>query len=202
LKIIPNYQTVENSNQIVSPMTAREKWHLAWKSVTDPFNIASAALGASWSQATSATPRYGYGGEALAERFGAAIGDFGSQTFFSTGIFATLLHQDPRYFRKGPPAGLLVRVADSLKQIVVARQDSGAKTFNASNILGVAAGIGFSNLYYPSASRTGTVMLSRVVTSLAADGMGNLMSEFWPDVRRKFFRKKKRGSAHGSIIIG
>ena len=109
---------------------------------------------------------------------------------------------DPRYFRKGPPAGLLVRVADSLKQIVVARQDSGAKTFNASNILGVAAGIGFSNLYYPSASRTGTVMLSRVVTSLAADGMGNLMSEFWPDVRRKFFRKKKRGSAHGPIIIG
>ena len=80
LKIIPNYQTVEDSSQNVAPMTAKEKWHLAWKRVTDPFNIASAALAASWSQATGATPRYGYGREALAESFRAAIGDFGSHT--------------------------------------------------------------------------------------------------------------------------
>jgi hypothetical protein len=192
MKIIPNYQTVEDSRQNVAPMTAKEKWRLAWKSVTDPFNIGSAALGAAWSEATGATPKYGNGGEALAKRFGASIGDFSSQTFLSMGVFATVLHQDPRYFRKGPRARFLVRVADSLKQVVVTRQDSGAKTFNASNMLGLAAGIGVSNLYYPSASRTGNVMLGRVVTSLSADGMGNLMAEFWPDVRSKLFHKKPK----------
>ena len=191
LKIIPNYQTVEESDRNIAPMTAKEKWHLAWKSVTDPFNLGSAALGAAWSQSTGTTPKYGHGGEALCQRFGAAIGDFGSQTFFSTGM-ATVLHQDPRYFRKGPRYCFWVRVGDSLKQIVVARQDSGAKTFNASNFLGMAAGIGFSNIYYPPSSRTGTVMGGRVVTSLSGDAMGNLLSEFWPDIRRKFFHKKPR----------
>jgi hypothetical protein len=144
----PDYRTIEDSSQNIAPMTSKEKWHLAWKSVTDPLNIGSAALGAAWSQATSTTPKYSHGGGALAQRFGAAIGDFTSQTFFSTGIFATV-HQDPRYFRKVRCSSFLVRVADSLKQIVVARQDSGVKTFNASNFLGMAAGIGFSNLYYP-----------------------------------------------------
>jgi hypothetical protein len=188
LKVIPNFQTVEDSNQKIAPMTVKEKWHLAWKNVIDPFNIGSAALGAAWSQADGGTPKYGRGGEALAKRFGAAIGDSSSQTVFATGA-AVILHQDPRYFRKGPSSNVLVRVADSLKQIVVARQDSGARTFNASNILGMAAGIGFSNVYYPSSSRTGTVMLGRVVTSLSADAMGNLLSEFWPDVRKKVFHK-------------
>jgi hypothetical protein len=192
LKIIPNYQTIEDSNQNIAPMTAREKWHLAWKNIIDPFNISSAALGAALSQAADATPKYGYGGEAMAKRFGGAIGDLSSQTFFSTGVFATVLHQDPRYFRKGPSSRIWVRVADSLKQIVVTRQDSGSKAFNASIILGLAAGVGFSNLYYPSRSRTGRVMLGRVATSLSSDGIGNLMCEFWPDLQRKLFRKKAK----------
>jgi hypothetical protein len=192
MKIIPNYQTVDDSNRNIAPMTAKEKWRLAWKSVIDPFNIASAALGAGFSQSANATPKYGHGGAALAERFGAAMGDFSSQDFFSAGLFATILHQDPRYFRKGPRYGFWIRVADSLEQIVVARQDSGRKAFNASNILGMAAGIGVSNLYYPSASRTGTVMLGRVGTSLTGDAMGNLLSEFWPDVRKKLLHKKAK----------
>jgi hypothetical protein len=192
MKIIPDYQTVEDSHQKVAPMTAKEKWDLALKEAVDPFNIGSAAMGAALSQAANQTPKYGHGGEAMAERFGAAIGDFGSQNFLSAGVFATLLHQDPRYFRKGPPVGFWARVGDSLVQIVVARQDSGAKAFNASNIFGMAAGIGLSNVYYPSASRTGTVMGNRVITSLTGDVMGNLMSEFWPDVQKKFFRKKSK----------
>jgi len=192
LKIIPDYQTVENSRQDVAPMTAKEKWNLAWKELIDPFNIASAGLGAAMSQGDNETPKYGHGARALGERFGAAIGDFGSQNVFSAGVFATLLHQDPRYFRRGPPSGFFARVADSLKQIVITRQDSGRHAFNASNFLGMAAGIGLSNVYYPSASRTGTVMASRVATSLTGDVMGNLMSEFWPDIEKKFFRKKQK----------
>ncbi|SPE39469.1 hypothetical protein SBA3_3230012 [Candidatus Sulfopaludibacter sp. SbA3] len=34
-------------------------------------------------------------------------------------------------------------------------------------------------------------MLSRVGTSLTGDVMGNLMSEFWPDIQKKFFEKKR-----------
>ena len=189
-KIIPNYQTVEDSNRNIAPLTPKEKWHLAWKETVDPFNFASAAAGALWSQSTNSTPRYGQGGAALGERFGAALADFSTQNFLSTGFFATVLQEDPRYFRKGPSAGLFERVGDSLKQTVFTRRDSGGATFNGSNFLGMAAGIGISNIYYPPASRRGSVMLGRVFTGLTGDVMGNLMSEFWPDVRKKLFHKK------------
>ena len=192
LKVIPDYQTVENSHQLVAPMKKGEKWMLAWKEVIDPFNIASAAVAAGFSQAGNETPKYGNGAEAFGKRFGAAIGDFGTQNFLGDGVFACLLHQDPRYFRRGPPSGLLSRVGYSFSQIVVTRQDSGARAFNASNVLGMAVGIGASNLYYPAASRTGTVMTRRVATSLLGNALGNLMSELWPDVKQRVFQKRPK----------
>jgi hypothetical protein len=96
-------------------------------------------------------------------RFGAALADFSTQNFFSAGLFANILRQDPRYFRMGPSAGILKRVGYSISRLVVARQDSGASAFNASNFLGMSVGIEASNAYYPSSSRTGTVMGSGLV---------------------------------------
>jgi hypothetical protein len=76
--------------------------------------------------------------------------------------------------------------------LFVCRNDAGRPTFNSSNLLGMGMGIAASNLYYPSASRTGTVMMGRVETSLFGGLTGNLLSEFWPDLQRKLFRKKSK----------
>jgi hypothetical protein len=194
LGVIPDYQTVNEpaGGGSVAPLTAKQKWHLALRETIDPFNIANAALGAGFSQIGNQTPKYGEGGPAYGQRFGAAIADLGTQNFFSAGVFASLLHQDPRYFRKGPEAGVSHRVLYSMSRLFVARQDSGASAFNASGILGMAAGIGASNLYYPAASIRGKVMAGRLETSLFGGLTGNLMSEFWPDLQRKFFHKKHR----------
>lgn len=193
LKVIPDYQTVEDTSKAVAPMTAAQKWNLGLRETADPFNIATAAMTAAESQHGNETPKYGEGWANYGRRFGAAIADFGTQSFFSAGVFATLLHEDPRYFRKGPGSKVAPRVLYSVTRLFVCRDDTGHTVFNAANILGMSAGIAVSNLYYPSASRTGTVMASRVETSLFGGVMGNLMSEFWPDVQRKFFRKKSKG---------
>jgi hypothetical protein len=197
LGVIPDYQTVEDSSQAVAPMSVREKWHLLLKENTDPYNFASAAFGAAWSQSSNGTPKYGHGGIAYVERFGAALGDMGTQSLFSDGFLACVLHQDPRYFRKGPKSGFAARVMYSLSRIVITREDSGKETFNSSNLGGMLMGIGMSNAYYPPASRTGTVMVSRIGTSLTGDAMGNLMSEFWPDVRSRLFHRFSRNRGNG-----
>jgi len=189
LGVIPDYQTVRDSSQPVAAMTPRQKWQLAWKESIDPFNIANAAMGAAFSQADNETPRYGHGGAAYAMRFGAALGDFGTQNLFSAGVLANLFHQDPRYFRRGPSSKFINRVGYSISRIAVTRQDSGKEAFNVSGIGGMMLGIGASNAYYPSASRTGTVMVSRVGTSLLGGAMGNLMSEFWPDLQSRFLHR-------------
>jgi hypothetical protein len=187
LGLIPDYQTVNDPTATTPPLTPKQKWLFFLDETRDPFNIAAAALSAGLSQADNQTPKYGEGGAAYAARLGAAFGDFTSQNLFSDAVLSCLLHQDPRYFRKGPQARILARVLYSLSRIVVARQDSGRSTFNSAGIFGMAMGIGTSNLYYPSASRTGTVMATRVGTSLGGWAIGNVGAEFWPDIQRKFF---------------
>jgi hypothetical protein len=188
--VIPDFQTVRNSNGVVAPLTAKQKWNLAFRESMDPFNIATAAMAAGFSQRENETPKYGEGGAAYGKRFGAAVADVSLQNLFSAGLLATVLHQDPRYYRKGPGTGVIRRAVYSVSRIVIARQDTGQAAFNASGVGGTLLGIAASNMYYPSASRCGTVMLGRLTTSFTGGVMGNLMSEFWPDIQKKFFHRR------------
>ena len=190
--VIPDFQTVRDPNAPVVPLTPRQKWALAFRESVDPFNIATAAMTAGFAQRDNQTPKYGEGTAAYGKRFGAALADFGVQNLFSAGLLANVLHQDPRYYRKGPGSGVLKRAVYSVSRIVIARQDSGAAAFNASGIGGTLMGIAASNLYYPAASRRGSVMLGRLTTSFSGGAMGNLMSEFWPDLQAKLFHRQHR----------
>lgn len=191
--VIPDFQTVRDPHAAFVPLTPQQKWSLAFKENIDPFNIASAAMAAGFSQLGNQTPKYGVGGVAYSKRFGAALADFGTQNVFSAGLLANLLHQDPRYYRKGPGASVFMRVLYSASRVVIARQDTGASAFNSSGVGGTVMGILASNLYYPAASRRTQVMLGRLNTSFTGGIMGNLMSEFWPDLQNlqnKFLHRK------------
>jgi hypothetical protein len=190
LWVMPDYQTVRDSSIPVAPLTPKQKWDLAWKETVDPFNFASVVVAAGFSQRGDQTPKYGEGGAAYGERIGAAFADFGTQNFFSAGLLANLLHQDPRYYRKGPATGVLKRVAYSVSRLAVTPTDSGRPVFNSSGVFGMMMGIAASNLYYPSASVRGTVMAGRLYTSLLGGVIGNVTSEFWPDIQKKFFHRK------------
>jgi hypothetical protein len=191
LGVIPDFQTITETGRKAPPLTRKQKWLLAIKETADPFNVMNAALTAGFSQVGNQTPKYGEGASAYGRRFGAALADFGTQNFFSAGVVASLLHQDPRYFRKGEGHKIPGRVLYSVSRIAVTRQDSGRAAFNASGLVGMSMGIAASNLYYPSASIRGSVMLGRVQTSLFGSLTGNLVSEFWPDVQKKFFHRRQ-----------
>ena len=190
LGVIPDYQTVRDPDIPVAPLTVKQKWFLAWKETVDPFNVANAVLAAGFSQMGNQTPKYGEGWPAYGMRAGAALADFGTQNFFSAGLMASVLHQDPRYYRRGPGHPILSRVVYSVSRLAIAPMDSGKPSFNASGIFGMVLGIAASNAYYPSASVRGEVMAARLSTSLTGGVIGNLMSEFWPDIQKKFFAKK------------
>ncbi len=190
LGVIPNYQTVNDSGGAVAPLSRRQKWNLALKETVDPFNVVSAAFGSALSQLDRDTPDYGQGCGAMGERFGAAWMDLTTQNFFSAGVLASVFHQDPRYFRKGPGTRIPKRILYSVSRLAITRQDSGAGAFNVSGILGMAMGIAASNIYYPPGSVRGSVMMGRVETSLTGGIAGNLLSEFWPDVQHKLFHKR------------
>jgi hypothetical protein len=168
----------------------KQKFGLFARETFDPGTAAGAALGAALSQIDNDNPKYGHGAGPYGQRFGAALADITTQNFFSDAVLASLLHEDPRYFRRGPEFGVWYRVGYALSRIVVTRTDAGKQRFNYSGVLGMSMGIGLSNAYYPDRSVNGEEVASRFGTSLIANAMANLLPEFWPDFRQKFFHRK------------
>ncbi len=192
LGIIPNFQTVSDPTVPYTPLRIRDKWILFVKETVDPYAFGSAAAGAAISQWHNEDPRYGTGGWAYAQRFGAAQADLTTQNLFGDAVFASLFHEDPRYFREGPSKPVMHRIFYAMSRVVITRTDSGGNTFNFSGILGMGAGIGLSNAYYPPKSVNGGEMGYRVFSSLTSAALGNLLPEFWPDIRQKIARHRQR----------
>jgi hypothetical protein len=190
LGIIPNFQTVNDPTQPVIPLTPKQKFQLFLRETADPFTVVAGAAGAAISQAHNDDPKYGEGSGAYAQRFGAAVGDITTQNFFSDFMLSSLLHEDPRYFRRGPQYRFWYRLGYSMSRVLVTQTDAGKARFNYSNIGGIALGIGLSNAYYPDKSVNVTEVASRFATSMVASALANILPEFWPDMKQKFFHHK------------
>ena len=158
----------------------------------DPYTFASAAAGAAISQVSDRDPKYGRGLEPYMQRFGAAQADVATQNFFSDAVLASHLREDPRYFRKGKGNSMLRWIGYALSRTAITRTDSGRESFNFSGILGMGMGIALSDAYYPRQSVGGRELESRVITSVASSALGNLLPEFWPDIKEKLARRKHK----------
>lgn len=191
---MPNYLTVENPKPNIAPLTVKQKFQLFAKETFDPFTFVASAGGAGLSQIGNGNPKYGYGTGAYADRFGAAVADVTTQNFFSDAVLASILHEDPRYFRRGQEFGFWYRVGYALSRVAVTRTDAGKDRFNYSGMIGMSMGIALSNAYYPDASVNGEEVASRFGTSMLASALGNLLPEFWPDIHEKLLRRKVRHS--------
>jgi len=186
--IVPAYSISDARGS--PPLKSREKFNLFVRGTLDPFPFGLYAVQAGVSQASDTHSGYGQGAEGYAKRFGAALGDGTSARFFSTFVFPSILHQDPRYFRKGEGSGRS-RVRYSISRGFLTRGDSGQTQPNWSNIFGKFAGAGLSNVYYPQEDRGATLTLTRVALSLSYQMIGNLAIEFWPEIHRKFLGGNK-----------
>jgi len=188
LGVIPNFQTVSDPEKPNIPLRMRDKWNLFLKESVDPYTFGVAAAGAGISQWHNDDPKYGNGFTAYAQRFGAAQADVASQNFFSDAVLSSLFREDPRYFRMGPGSKVFHRIVYAVSRVAIIRRDSGKDGFSFSGVLGTGMGIALSNAYYPPKSVTGAEMGSRLITSFASSALGNLLPEFWPDVRQKLAR--------------
>ena len=139
------------------------------RETASPLTLGGGVFNAAFSQVTNTDPKYGTNGAAFAERFAASIADIATQNFFGDFVVASALHEDPRYFRKGEGHSLWSRTGYAISRALVIRQDSGGNTFNYDNVVGSALGSGFSNLYYPAASRGGKATLMHFAIDLAGN---------------------------------
>jgi hypothetical protein len=170
------------------PLSVRDKWHNFVHETVNPLLVGAGFFNAGVSRVTNSAPKYGTDSGAFAARFGASTADIASQNFFGDFLFASAFHENPRYLRRGPQYGFWSRVGYAISRAVVIRSDTGADTFNWSNVLGSATSAGLANTYYPPASRGARPTLWHFGNSVLGAGFGNLAPEFWPDFRDKFFK--------------
>jgi hypothetical protein len=186
LWIVPNYRTFPSLVNY-EPLTPSQKFKLATQDSFDRGTVALAALFAGEAQLTNSNRSFGQGVAGYSRYFGTAYGDLVIGNYMSEAVFPSLLHQDPRYFRRGTGSGLS-RLGYAMSRIFRTQRDSGGTQFNFSEIAGNSAAVAISNAYYAD-NRTARDGISKLGMQLGVDMTGNILKEFWPDLRRKFGRK-------------
>jgi len=186
--VLPNYRTVEGSVPFV-PLSSRQKLSLAKKDTLDwPTFIVTGAFALIY-QAEKQNPAFGQGLQGYAKRYASALGDQMIGNMMTEGFLPVLLHQDPRFFRSGTGT-TGSRMKSALRQIVMARTDSGNWRFNASEWLGNGIAVGISNSYY-SDSRTLSDNMQRFSLQVGNDALSDVLKEFWPDIKHRFFDRHR-----------
>ena len=148
-----------------------------------PAYVLMAASSAAVSQARDVPSAYGQGWDAYGGRFGSSLARGSSNAFFSSFVFASVFHEDPRFFPQNHPT-FWGSVKYSARRLVVTRKDSGAEGTNVSGLLGPFAAETLANAYLPVSEQTGAKTLERVGYDFAWRFAGNMFKNYWPTVFR------------------
>lgn len=176
LGMFPNYYVSYDRN--AAPLTARQKYQLAWKTVIDPITWAMTGVVAGAEQADNAFAGYGQGMQGYGKRFAANYADGFSGTMLGGAVLPSLFKQDPRYFYKGT-GSVPSRAGYAIANAVICKSDRGRWQPNYSGILGGIAAGGISNLYYPSSSRSDVdLTFENALIGTAESAIQNLFQEF------------------------
>jgi len=174
--VIPNFYV--SYEPISAPLTAKQKFELAWKSASDPITLVGVGVVAGISQAGDRWSSYGQGAQGYAKRYGASYANVFSATSIGGAVMPSLLNQDPRYFYKGrgsKRSRILYAVASS----VICKGDNGHWQPNYSNVIGSFGGAGLQALYLPANDRRGSgFVVSSALIRLGETSLVGVLQEF------------------------
>ena len=174
LGFIPNiYVTYEPHPE---PLTAKMKFHLAYKGLTHPSFFAFEGLWAGVEQAANMTD-YRQGARGYGERFGANLARGSSEALFGNAILPSLLHQDPRYFYRGSGTKGS-RAWHAIIAPFVCQGDNGKSQPNYSQWGGSLISASLSNTYYADSERGAGLVFRNFGTSMGLHVALGLAQEF------------------------
>jgi Carboxypeptidase regulatory-like domain len=176
LGFIPNFYVTYVSN--AAPLTPKQKFELAWKTIVDPVTFGLTGVVAGVQQANDDFNGYGQGAQGYAKRYGAVYADAVTSTFLGSALLPSLLKQDPRYFYKGTGSNRS-RVLYAVANSVICKGDNGHWQANYSGIIGGLAADGISNLYYPPKDRKGAELtFENALIGIGTTAAANILQEF------------------------
>jgi hypothetical protein len=196
LWIIPNYRTFPTLTNY-QPITPKEKFKIATDDSFDRGTVVLAAALAGDGQLTKSNPSLGQEVKGYSSYFGTAYADLVIGDYMTEAVYPTILHQDPRYFRRGTGSGWS-RLGYAMGQIFWTHTDSGGTQFNYSEIVGNSTAVAISTAYYPE-GRDVSNAVTKLGSQIGIDMAANVLKEFWPDLRHKFSRGRNTSGQPASF---
>ena len=198
LGVMPQFQVVMIG--LAVPLSGGQKLRLALHSAIDPFYIGWAfVIGGGWGEVVDSNSGYGWGPAGYFKRVGANYADNVDGAVIGNALLPTVLHQDPRYFRKGT-GSFGSRFLYAALSTVVCHGDNGKNEPNISNVLGNYISGAISNAYYPANQRGAKLTVENGTSVTLFGALGGQILEFGPDLQRLMHRKK--GGAAASSAQG
>jgi hypothetical protein len=169
------------------PLTPREKFFVFGRRMISPVGFAKSAFTASINQAENDPEEWGQGMKGFARRYGNKIANRTVENGIGF-LVAVPLHQDPRYVRS-TETGLWPRIRHALVRTVVTPKDGGGRTFATWRFAGNYGAQFISNSWRPESDSSVTDALRRGTMSIGYDAASNVFKAFWPDIRRRVFKR-------------
>ena len=145
--VLPNYRTADTS-QIGTVLTNRQKLTIAAKDSFDYPLVALAAALAGLGQLTNQHPSFGQGLKGYGHRWSTSYADQAMGNMFTEGLFPVLLHEDPRYFRRGTGT-TWSRLGYALSARDRDPKGLGGQRLQLLGVAGKRTAVAISNAYYP-----------------------------------------------------
>ncbi len=186
LGVLPNYRTA-NPMAVYEPITTKQKFTIALKDSFDWPNYLVSGAFAGLYQLENENPSFGQGLKGYAHRYWTSYIDQSMGNLMTEAVMPTILHEDPRYFRKAV-GSKKYRLYYALTRVLVTRTDAGGTRFNFSEVIGNGVMASVGNVYYPTDRGFGDT-INRMGTQIATDAFSNVLKEFWPDIKRHYFKK-------------
>lgn len=184
------YARTIQPNQQAQTLTAKDKMVFSVANLVRPTAPAGWLFSAGWTHLTDGTPHYGTDSAGFGERLGAAALKQSSQSVLIFGVFASVFHEDPRYYVMGNNQPFKKRLIYAASRVLLTKTDTGSESVNWAQISGIAGSTALTQLYYPDRDTGWERTVRSFGTSFLTGAASNEAREFFADAIRMIRRKK------------
>jgi hypothetical protein len=174
---IPNFLVSYHPD--APPLTVKQKFSLGLHEQFDPGTFIMEGAVAGFEQGLNIFHGYGQGAAGYGKRFGAITADTASDTLLRDSVYASLFHEDPRYFYRGT-GSFRSRLWYSIRTAAIAKNDKGKWGPAYASMAGNFSSSALSNMYYPKGSSRNGVggTLEDGVLRMAGVAIAHIVQEF------------------------
>ncbi len=174
----------------IGPTTGSERGKWFINSTVGPVSLFGAGpISAAWGTLINSPEEYGPGWEGFGKRYGMRLTGIAVGNAMEAGLGA-IWDEDPRYYAS-PNRNFKSRVGHVFKLSFMARRSDGSLMPAYARYIATTGNNIISNAWRePSENDLSSALFRAGVGGMLGRIGGNAFAEFWPDVKRKVFKRK------------